>query len=585
MRPTLRSMLMGAALLTGCAAQGQPRSPDGGIVVTNMCMRPTDCSASASCVGGRCVARDERARIVLTAEPPRVVAARENGSVSDMREVRSQESVDIRLPRTRPVRGGVFGTVMGQVVRVEAQVRFARSMATLGELGVSALSMVGEEATAGIRTELAPGLYDAFVEPTDQTAFPPVRLREFLTVRESANQDPTEFSLQYNSLLAVSGSVLDRDVGAGVGGLFVRAVDSAGNAMSTRGVTTNGSGSFRLALSPSADSTPWSLEITTGAPISQVARELPPSRFVYRIASTALAANPRAGYEGLSITIPGLARFAQTAEGICPGCVAVEASVQTERLENVAGSTVYLHGSVIPDLPRGHVAWYESYARTDMNGDFNVWLVPGGYDAVITPQESSNKLGITSTEMLVPEMPLRGRTLTVRDRVPIRGRLQDSSGGAVPLGGVVVRAIPLREQGSSGTTTISTGREVSAETFADGTYTLMVDPGRYVLLATPAPDTGFAAAVHLTPVDRIIPRATDATEQFALSLAAPVFVRGRVLDAAGMVLQNARVSAAARVVLRTTIDMVTTEVALDLPLASDMTGPAGDYELLVPPVM
>jgi hypothetical protein len=521
--------------------------------------------------------------IVLTAEPPRLVSTREIGSISDAREVRSLESVDIQLPRTRPVRGDVFGTVMGQNVRVEAQVRFVRSMASLGELGVTALAMVGDEAIAGVHTDLSPGLYDAFVEPTDQTAFPPVRLREFLNVRD--DRPVTEFVVPYTALLSVSGAILDRDVGAGVGGLFVRAVDAEGNAVSTRAVTTNGTGSFRLQLSPSADSSPWSLEITTGAPISQMAREMPPSRFVYRIAASALSANPRAGYEGLSVTIPGLARFAQTAEGICPGCVTVDASVKTDRLENVGGATVYLHGSVITDLPRGHVAWYESYARTDVSGDFIVSLVPGGYDAVITPQDTANRLAITSSELLVPEMGLRGRTLTVHDRAPINGRLQAPNGAPMPLEGVVVRAIPLRDQGSNGTTAVVNGREVSAQTAEDGSYTVYVDPGRYVLLALPAADTGFAAAVHLEPIDRTVTRASDATDQIRLPLSTPVVVRGRVRDAMGALLPNARVSAAARVVLRTLIGQQSTEVALDLPLASETTNANGEYELIVPPTM
>lgn len=573
-----------AALAVGCGANRTGLS-DGGLL-SNMCPMPVECALGSSCIGGRCVALNDQAQIVLSAEPPpRAVAVRESGPVSDTRTVRSMETIDLRLPRTRPVRGGVFGSVMGQNVRVEAQVQFLRSMSTLGETGVSTLSMLGDDLAGGIRTELAPGLYDAVVEPTDQTAFPPVRLRQFLTVREGAPTDVTEFVLQYNSLLNVSGAVLDRDVGAGVGGLYVRAVDAEGNAVSTRAVTTNGSGSFRLQLSPSAVGSPWSLEITSGAPISPMAQQLPPSRFVYRIAATSLVPNVHAGYEGLSITIPGLARFAQTAEGICPGCVAVEASVKTERLESVPSSTVYFHGSVIPDLPRGHVAWYESYARTNADGDFNVYLVPGGYDAVITPEDTANRLAITSTELLVPEVALRGPTLTVHDRASIVGRLQNSDGEPIAMDGCTVRAIPLRDQSSNGTTAVIAAREATVMTAPDGSYQLNVDPGRYVLLATPVIDTGFAAAVHLTSIDRTTTRANETTAPVPLVLDTPVIVRGRVLDASGAILPNARVRAAARVVLRTMVGGNVSEVALDVPLDSDSTNENGEYELLVPPSM
>ncbi|MDP3274556.1 MAG: hypothetical protein Q8Q09_05130 [Deltaproteobacteria bacterium] len=565
--PLLRFWFL--ATLLGCSGESIVSGP-----LQNRCVESRDCGPMGQCFASLCVARDASATVVLTAAPP------SNGSLRGViaplvgpREISLASSVDLQMIRSRTVSGRIAERNGDTESLVAAQVRFVPRGGDFLQREISVPSTATATSAAGFTAELAPGNYEMFIEPRELESYPP--LRRMITVSPGDPGTVETLNVYYSTPLAMSGFVIDRSAGTGVGGLFVRVVDSNGAALSARGRTTTGTGGFSIALSP--DLRPegnWSFEVSTGAPTLGAMgerRALPPSRLVYRIPRLALDATE--GFTGVQARIEGLARFAWNLDGSCIGCVPVESSVEDPQSAPAARAQLYLFGTLNESLPPSHTAWFESYAVTDAAGMFRSELIPGDYRAIITPSDELNAL--TTATFRVGTIPTLGRSFVLQARRRIVGSVTTSVAGAPSLAGVEITAIALPTATSNGSSPSVVPRRAVTVTDERGAFELSVDPGRFLLVARPPESSRFASVVDSQVVD--LQSQTEATDR-RFVLQPPVLVTGRVLDPSGVPVVMSRVQAMVRVPY-TTLDGVA--ATLDVDVASAASGSDGTYTLLL----
>lgn len=573
------SLLMSLAL-SACSLAIARQTP------VNACGPAGDCGEGASCVESRCVAQSTASTtVVLSAIPAEVDSQREYAPVTLAQStVRSQSSANITLARAREVRGVVRAPQGSREPFVNALVRFVRS--GTNEAGASVFSSATEdESTSGFSVFLAGGTYDVFVEPRvvaspdpmmQPPSRPPLVQREFLVVdAATTNLEPQRYDVVYGEPLTVSGFIVDRDLGAGVGELLVRAVDARGALISTRGTTANGNGAFNIGIMLDERTPDWFLEVSTGETPSTTANARmtqTTARMVYRIASSALVSS--GALTGLQVRIPGLQRLSRGTDGACVGCELVEATVEraVRSVDEPAGlvATVYMRGP-LEQLPAGHQAWFEVLARSTATGAITTSVLPGNYQVTITPEDESYAL--TQSTLRVTTM-VRGRTFSIPLRPVLEGTLHAETSRTIGMAGVEIEARPL--DATTPNSPAATARPATTTTLSNGRFSLELDPGRYVIVARPPASTGFAAVVHPTPVEVRM----DVVPQ-ALTLVArpPVTLRGRVLapDAAGA--PGARVLAFGRIAYPSTNGAMS---SIDVPVAEDVADASGMYQLLLP---
>jgi hypothetical protein len=526
----LRSSLVFASTLSvaGCSAFVPFVS------ARNACTTTAECGAQAECVESRCVARQSSTWAVLSATPASTNQQRSFAATTlPQQELRGSSAVDITLARAREVRGVVRAPEGASAPLVNAVVRFVRSDAAADAPVVEQFSSASaDESAQGFSVFLAEGQYDVFVEPRPNSSMmgaadslPPLVLRRALTVDFRTDPShPQAFSISYSGALEVSGFIVDRDAGAGVGDLLVRIVDEKGAALSTRGQTATGSGAFRLGLALQSPDQQWSLEISSAETTATTGSVGASARAVYRIERDALVTSRV--LTGLQVRIAGLNRLARTADGTCVGCVPVEASVEraVRTVDEPAGlvASVYMHGT-LTDLPPGHHAWFQSYARSDARGAFVASVLPGDYQVSITPED--DMYALTLSTLRVATM-LRGRTFSVPLKPEVRGVVRTALSTSMPMSLTEIEAIPLNEPAAAGEAPVPAARARSGRTDSEGEFSLRLDPGRYLIVARPSIASGFAAALTAQPV---VVSTTTATPPVSIVVGAPISLRGRVL--------------------------------------------------------
>lgn len=576
------SALALSASVAGCSAAAN-FAP-----LRNACRSDAQCGASASCVENRCVARAARTWAVLGATPANNNLQRAYaGATLTHQELDASSSADIVLARAREVRGVVRAPSGSVEPLVNAKIRFVRSDGAANAQDVEAFSSASsDENTQGFSVFLAEGQYDVFVEPRqvassnpmnlDEPSLPPLVLRRALTV--DFRSDPAvaqSFQINYSSALEVSGFIVDRDAGAGVGELLVRVVDAQGAPLSTRGTTTTGSGAFRIGLALQSPTQPWFLEITSAESAATTATTGVSARAVYRVERDALITSGE--LTGLQVRIAGLARLARTTEGTCVGCVLVEASVEraVRSPDEPAGvaASVFLHGT-LEDLPAGHHAWFEAYARSDARGAFTSYVLPGNYQVNITPEDDSYAL--TQSTLRVATM-VRGRTFSVPLKPVVRGTVLSALASGAPMALADIEAIPLNEPTQSGSAPTLAARAVNDRSDAAGEFSLRLDPGRYLVVARPLDGSGFAATLTREP---IVVSVDGPAPTVSLSVGAPLALRGHVYAPNGMdPVEAASVQAYARVsyALRSG-----ESATVDVPVFATEADSDGQFEALLP---
>jgi hypothetical protein len=584
---TRRSALALVTMLAGCSASAVhvPTS-------INQCTSALDCGSDAMCSEFRCVARQASTSVGFIAAPSRTALQRSFAPVTlAPRELRSNATVDLTLARAREVRGWVRTSINGQQTFVSAVVRFQR--VDSDEPGVSVFaSATEEESTSGFSVFLPIGTYDVFVEPREVASTMPMTMPQTrppfvergFTVRPSdQEQGPQPYLIAYSEPLAVTGFIVDRELGAGVGGLLVRAVDSKGALISTRSTTATGSGAFNLGIMLRESMTrgtvggpTWFLEVSSAEPpSSSTAREAQTTaRMVYRIASSALSAD--GSLTGLQVRIPGLSRFDRGINGACNECVAVEATVEravpTPGEPKGLAASVYMR-STLEDLPPGHQAWFEVLARTNSTGAINTAVLPGTYQVTITPEDEPYAL--TQSTLRVSTM-VRGRTFEVPLKRSLDGFVRGETTNTVAMSGVTIEALAL-DAGAS-TAPIVTARSATTQSLDDGSFSLRLDPGRYLIIARPPSSTGFASILHPVPVEVGV---EGSLPPIMLVARPPIAIEGHVYTPGGI-----EGAAAASIEAFARFSYVGAGGAMrtmDVRVAETFSNTMGEFDLLLPP--
>lgn len=586
----LVSVSLGALVFANCAPVS--RGPERAL--GNRCNSDQDCPGAVCDLSQRvCVTVGASTEVVFLASPPGGRTTPTAATTTfDPRTVRGADvgAVNIQLRAPRTVYGSVRAPApeMSDVsVPVSATVYFRRQGATPSEGLVSvrasataALVPDGRTVSDGrtYSVQLVPGTYDITVVPDDITRYPPYFITGYQVLADSAGT-PIQFDIVYSSLTTVTGTVVDaNDPRIALSGLAVQIVDRDGTRISTVS-TTDDQGAFQLSLSPGAPHE-WALEVSS--PSESIALRNR-GRLVYRIPAEGLGA--LTSYSGLQVRVPGALGFAH---GGCNRCVTFEATVEGLAPSGapvvLPQATVDLRAEeILGPLPAGHHAWFEAQVVTETDGSFQVQLLPGQYEAVITPATAGSFAVTALTLPITSEQ--RGRVLPVRRLVPVRGVVMDEARGT-PLGGVRIEAIPFAAALPLAATRRAErlARQAHQVSEPSGNFTLLLDPGRYKIVARPPSGSGFATQIR----DEVLvvewrPGGSNELDTPAidddfvrLALRAPIVVRGRVFDAVGDPVGGAFVRAFARIRLGAALS------PFDIEIDSVMADQQGGYSLLLP---
>jgi hypothetical protein len=206
-------------------------------------------------------------------------------------------------------------------------------------------------------------------------------------------------------------------------------------------------------------------------------------------------------------------------------------------------------------------------------GEFEISLVPGIYDVIVTPSavtttDPRDEPGILAQRVVLAEgLPqVRGQVFIVPRRASFGAQVWAPSGEALPLS---VEAIPLRREGLQGIVT-RYNRSAAAVAGPSGAFDLRLDLGVYDIVAQPPAAGGFPWVVF-PDVSIAIPGSTSAR---TLDIGMPVPRSGVVRASDGTPLAGARVTA------YVLIDAPEGERALRV--ATTTSDVDGHYRLLLP---
>jgi len=481
---------------------------------------------------------------------------------------------DILLPETRQV----AGSVRWKGVRVPAKVRFARRMPSalqvLSPVAVETDTFRGATPDEGAsdvdyQVVLVGGeTYDVTVTPSMDTfdaaeqiapairSLPPI----FATVEIDAASDaaPFRFDVSFPDTLdaecgeaeltgcTLTGRILTFDgfsVSPGVG-LQVRALEKdSGRVVSSIG-ETDAFGDYAIRVSDTA------------------------GPYVVRITAPGANAEP---FPSVSID-PELAFVGDPVERrvfvprVAP--ILFSGTVQDEQLRPVQGATVRFASTVVfQETELGLEGSFAASATTASDGAYSLQLLPGSYEVAITPPDDSvNRWAPLAAQAVVVEgLPGGGDggSVVLPSQVTLSGSCTTFTGE--PASGVTVAARARRELG---------GLQRSRETVSsmDGRFEMSVDAGLYDVLIKVPDSTGFPWLIE--PELAVPPRSGTITR--AWELPPPIVVRGKVVSAAGTVVDDATIRAYV---------FENGDTLRPVQVAETKSDEEGSYQLLISPTL
>lgn len=371
-----------------------------------------------------------------------------------------------------------------------------------------------------LATQLLPDeLYDVSIAPTgDWRARRPPRLGQFRTGDPGAVQ---ALPFEYPPLCApgVEVACLDTMEGhlrtpvdmVGVNGMLVRLVDATtGQTLSSTMITaaqdTLEDGHFELVFDSSIWEREWFLQVT---PTADLIEERGPSQTftvdpagLFEIEGLVTILTPR--FEELQISYAG--------------------TVEDSSARPIADATLRFSSTDIEDPETGTLGSHSTTTRTDSSGNFEVTLLRGTYDIVVTPdsgrRSDGSELAVLREERLL-QTDGAGQLFTVPDRAPFSGNVRTAMG--LPMFDASVRG-HTRHSDLDGTLDSSAIFARSSDAMSDheGLFGLPLDIGVYDLVVIPPPNTGYPWAVEADfPVGSL-----DAVIERTLTLENPVPLTG-----------------------------------------------------------
>ncbi len=332
---------------------------------------------------------------------------------------------------------------------------------------------------------------------------------------------------------------LDGETEMPEGGLQVRAVDAeTGRTVSSTAVTTD-EGVFSIVTSPDVER--YLLRVNRGTD-----RELFPT----------VTVDPAFLFGGdARIRVPTV------------DVVTYRGFVRTPGDDDIAGATMRFTSTDVLDEGVGLTGSYTTTIETNGRGDFDVDLLAGSYQVVITPPEGSSSV---FTEVAIPLSAGSGVIQGQRFELPDRSRF----GGVVSTAfGEVVTSIPVNaaalgwEPGPDDSLAFPFNRSNDAVSDETGQFELRLDLGAYDVFVKPPMDSNYSWVV--APSVRVGSLERTRMEDFVLE--APVPVHGRVERTEGALEPGGEVRAWAQ-----------TEDGRFIEVGRARIDETGAYELLLP---
>ncbi|MDH5492231.1 MAG: hypothetical protein OEY14_09780 [Myxococcales bacterium] len=576
--PLLTLSLLGAALLGACSFAEAPEGPS----VMNECAR------ADQCVSGVCDA-EHAICIEPRSEPMRVgvevLPASDPGGGTPVRSTFPEIDVASPLGLDLPLqaRMTIVGDLRYQGAVVPADLTFVReSRFAAGPSTRTRTSTFAEPTRAedGSLADFSVGVvaadtYQVEVQPTGEAIrrLPPLQVqvttgdadlgRIDLTYPESLAEPCAGPTSTGCTLTGQVLSLLPDGTREAEDGLQVRAVEiDSGRTVSSTAITGASSldlsllaGAFELVIAPGA--TPFVFVVTAGE-----GRPLFPT----------VSADPALFFPGETprILVPRLTPVRYVAQ------------VEDGRAQPVGGATIDFSSSDVFDetlqLGGSFRTSAETLAASSLEADagaldpdagrFEVDLLPGTYDVVITP--SGDDLGIFVGRLVVvpSDTPVNGMVFVVPDRSRLGGSIETED--ARPVAGAMVRATPLTnhlERPES-----QHNRTSEAQTDATGRFDLPLDVGCYDLTIRPLEGTAFPWIV--APDLRFVDADVIYEDHFRVLL--PVPLEGTVTSPDGAPMAGAEIRAYA-------ILEGDTAQPRTVQIGEAISGEDGRYLLLLPP--
>ncbi|MEM9189616.1 MAG: carboxypeptidase-like regulatory domain-containing protein [Myxococcota bacterium] len=358
--------------------------------------------------------------------------------------------------------------------------------------------------------------YDVWVEPTGEAAsqLPPFNFGG-VTVPETG--EFTRVDIAFPTEFETLEARLVDDNESGVAGLEVRAFERETGRQVSSAVVSDAEGNFDLHLLPGAD---FFLQIESTEENSFV---------------------PTLAQDPANLFVSGANRPEILIPSLLP--VLYRGRVDSESRSNarIEGARVTFRSTSVLEEDTNIAGSFQATTFTDANGDFEIDVLPGMYDIVVTPPVDEPRLGVRLTEGIMIRKPrdsnvLQGQSFEVPDRVAVGGTVR---GDRRQMTNVEVRADALPELALVDMPASQFNRDGDALTDASGLFTIPLDVGRYDLSVRPDPESGFPWVVRsgfaVQQNSRVI--------QMDFTASAPVIMRGRVTDAGNQTLPGAMVRA------------------------------------------
>ena len=533
MQLTRVSALVLLAVVAGCSF-----APiDGG--VQNVCGGTDECTGSATCDmdRGLCVSNAvESLELALELIPATDPGTDRPNFITAPFEVTGPATRDLQIPSWVEV----SGQVRRGDQRVAADLIFTRPglpgrpvvrvrTTTLNE----PLVADGNESDYVVRLE--PGqLYDVEVKPRADTmpgsdtpwlrALPPMRFIGVVQTPEAEGATTIRWRAMFPfpdtldrvcetgvlSGCSLNGAVVSMVDGEpfGQAGLQVRAVAPDGSTVSSTALTEE-DGGFLLKVSPNTES--YILRVTGGAdrPLFPVVDADP----------AFLSADLR-----IRVPEPRVIRYIGRVEG--PGN------------RGVASATLAFESSDIGDDGDGVQGSFRSTVTADDEGAFDVELLAGTYDVVITPADLDLAVS-TETVGIVPPTSgdtLRGQLFALPRRARLGGSVTAPDMREMP--GVAIEAVAA-DAPMTIVPEARHNRSSEALTFETGQFDLPLDVGAYDLFLRPPASSGFAWVV----APELVVGSVDSTLVARYQVDAPVPLAGDVTGPEGAAVVGGEVRA------------------------------------------
>ncbi len=530
----MRFLWLALAVL-GCNSFGEAPK------VRNRCLDDADCPSGVCDPDGLCVANTESdLEIALRVVP---VEDAMNPTLSSWTsEGLLLGEVTEEIDFTLPAHVDVVGTVRWKEMRVPAEIVFTRPGLDGQAVERVRVSTLPEPTTRGTmeadfvaRLE-AGSTYDVEVRPSAETipgsdlpwlrVLPPLRLQRVETPPPEEGAEivwpvailfpplATPCGPGVSAGCSLAGTIVGPDA-ASAAGLQVRAVEVETGAVVSSTALTDEGGAFQIAIAP--DAGPYLLRVSGGE-----------ERPLFPTVSVDPSLLP--GEARIRVPTPTTVRYQGRVEG-ADGTPLTAATLTFESFD-VFDETVMLGGS------------YRTSTRTGSRGEFDVELLAGTYQIVVSP--SAGQFSVLTEELRIAAPatggPVSGQLFVVPERARVGATVETEEGE--PLAEVSVEAVALGVQAEGAPIAARFNRSSDAMSGLEGDLELRLDLGTYDLFLKPPAESGYGWMV--LPGYEV--RSLDAAAELSFVARAPIPVRGTVRSDEGVPLPGADIRVFGRAV-------------------------------------